>query len=209
MSSYRYVIFPRGRQPSADEVRRLQEFAGALANQFAWGVCRDDGRLAVAFDARAFDHVTASDAGFAALVQQWERHGAELAEHLKFVKDAAALQPTRSAAGFGAASEQAAIARRNPFSPAAVALAKRAAAQDAVARSVLGVQRTLERYAAIVRFGALLPYLLMLATMAVMAGVGYYVHRQLTATRYEPRQQTIERTIAEPVEAAPTEEPEP
>jgi hypothetical protein len=217
MSSYRYVIFPRGRQPSADEVRRLQEFAGALANQFAWGVCRDDDRLAVAFDARAFDHVAASDAGFEALVRLWETHGAELAEHLKFVKDAAALKPTRSAAlpmptgsaapkptgstaVAGASPEQSVVARRKDPSPDAIAAAKLASAQESVARSLLGVQRTLERYAALERLGTVLPYLLMAAAILLTAGVGVYVHRQLSATEHESRQETIERTLAEPVE---------
>ena len=57
MSSYHYVVFPRGKQPTADEVREFQKFAGALANQFAWGTCRDDGRLALAVDRQSCDHV--------------------------------------------------------------------------------------------------------------------------------------------------------
>jgi hypothetical protein len=209
MSSYRYVIFPRGRQPSADEVRRLQEFAGALANQFAWGVCRDDDRLAVAFDARAFDHVAASDAGFEALVHLWESHGAELVEHLKFVKDAAALKPSRAASAGRPGADHDVIARRGHAKVDELVAAKRAVAQESVARSLLGVQHTLDRYATLERFGAVFPYLLMLAAIVVTAGVGYYIHGQLTTTRHEPRQQTIERTISEPVEARSAEEAEP
>jgi hypothetical protein len=194
MSSYRYVIFPRGRQPSADEVRRLQEFAGALANQFAWGVGRDDGRLAVAFEARAFEHVAASDAGFEALVHQWENRGAELAEHLKFVKDATALKPTRAVIN----ADEIVVGRGRHSSPDAVAAAKRASAQDAVARSLLDVQRTLERYAALERWGAVLPYLLMAAAILLTAGAGAYVHRQLSGAERESRHETIERLATNP-----------
>jgi hypothetical protein len=214
MSAYRYLIFPRGRQPAEVEVRRLQEFAGALANQFAWGVCRDDGRLAVAFDARAFDHVASQDAGFEALVMLWREHGAELVEHLKFVKDATALKPTPSgpvgrraesrsqtqipAAGSGASATPGAVAPRRHAAPDQVAAAKRAAADESAGRSLLRVQPTLERYAALERLGAVFPYILMLAAIAATAGVGYYVHGRLSTSSPPRRQEAIEHIATEP-----------
>src|SRR5688572_4048421 len=94
MSAYRYVVFPRGKQPTDVEVREFQKFAGALANQFAFGTCRDDGRLAVAVDRLAFDHVSKIDAGFEAVIRRWEARGCEVVDHLAFVKDAKALRPT-------------------------------------------------------------------------------------------------------------------
>jgi hypothetical protein len=93
MSAYRYVVFPRGKQPTDVEVRELQKFAGALANQFAYGTCREDGRLAIAVDRAAFDHVLKIDAGFEALVRAWTARGCEVVDHLAFVKNAAALKP--------------------------------------------------------------------------------------------------------------------
>ena len=48
MSSYKYVVFPRGRQPSAAELAQLQSVAAALGGRYAWGTCRDEPRLAVA-----------------------------------------------------------------------------------------------------------------------------------------------------------------
>jgi hypothetical protein len=212
MSSYRYVIFPRGRQPSVDEVNRLQQFAGALANKFAYGVCRDEPRLAIAFDARAFDHVKASDAGFEALIDAWQAHGAELADRLRFIKDASALKPVRtapaSAPAARAVADQLAAQGTTPAAPRsddARLAAKRLFAREAVAHSWLGVSRTLERYAAVQRFAEWFPYLLILMAIAATAGAGFYLSGKLTSASYQPRQQTIEQTINEPVDGAPTQ----
>lgn len=214
MSSYRYVIFPRGRQPSVAEVERLQQFAGALANHFAYGVCRDEPRLAIAFDARAFDHVMASDAGFDALIQTWTSHGAELADHLGFVKDASALKPVRSVPTAVSTRRTAASSSAGGDAPAALGsadarlAAKRSIAREAVGRSWLGVSQTLERYAAVQRFAAVFPYLLILLAIVATAGVGLYIRGKLTSSRYEPRQQTINRTLDEPIDTAEESDPE-
>src|SRR5688572_19651616 len=99
MSAYQYIVFPRGKQPAAAEVAQLQTFATALGGRFAWGTCRDEPRLAVAFEAPTFDHVLASDPGFEQLIHKWESHGCERLDHLGFVKDAAALKPTSEPRG--------------------------------------------------------------------------------------------------------------
>lgn len=218
MTSYRYVVFPRGRQPSVAEVQRLEQFAGALANQLAWGVCRDEPRLALAVDARAFDHVKSSDAGFEALIETWRSHGAELADHLQFVKDKAALKPVRATSAMPLARQPRADANNASRHEAASVTfrsedarlaAKRTVAHEAIARSWLGVSQTLERYEALQRFAAVFPYVMILAAIAATAGVGLYIRGKLTAGGYEPRQQTIERAIAEPADASSGEEPEP
>jgi hypothetical protein len=216
MTSYRYVVFPRGRQPSVNEVARLEQFAGALANQLAWGVCRDEPRLALAVDARAFDHVKSSDAGFEALIETWRSHGAELADHLQFVKDKSALKPVRTApATLGSRQPRADTAAGHEAAPVAIRsedtrlAAKRMVAHEAIARSWLGVSHTLERYEAVQRFAAVFPYVMILAAIAATAGVGLYLRGKLTSAGYEPRQQTIERAIAEPAEASSVEEIQP
>src|SRR6187455_1722129 len=99
MSAYRYVVFPRGRQPSVAEVHELKSFASLLAGRFAWGSCRDDGRLALACEREAFDHGRTIDPGFDALIHRWEARGCEVLEHLGFVKDASALRPATPSPG--------------------------------------------------------------------------------------------------------------
>ncbi|MCC6494619.1 MAG: hypothetical protein IT424_16530 [Pirellulales bacterium] len=195
MSAYRYVVFPQYRQPTVDEARQLKELAPALANQFAWGTCRRDGRLAVAFDAGAFDHLRAIDLEFAALLRRWESRGCELVDHLAFVKDAEALRPV--AAGQPAAHandgrESAARARREQS-----LAAKHLAAKEVAGRSLLAVERTLERYRALERLGPTLLYLMMGAAAAATILAGLYVRGRLQASIEGGRQQAIERVIGE------------
>ena len=68
-------------------------------------------------------------------------------------------------------------------------------AHEAVARSLLGVDRTLQRYAAVERFAALFPYLLMAAAIAATATIGLYIRGKLASSGREPRQQAIERAL--------------
>lgn len=194
MSSYHYVVFPRGKQPTVDEVRQLQQFAGALANQFAWGACRDDGRLALAVDRRACDHVQEIEPGFAALIRRWEAHGCELLPHLAFVKDSAALKPIPSFAWLADAAGGAVRSRRAE-SPLA---AKELAAKEAIGRSMLAVQQSLDRYAVIQRIAAALPYALMALAAVLTIGAGWYIRDRLLHSGRERRQETIERALSDP-----------
>ena len=95
MTAYRYVVFPPGRQPSADEAAELQNYARLLENHVAYGTNKHDGGLAIAFEAELFDRALAKDAGFEALIRRWEVRGCQLVEHLGFVKDYAALKPIK------------------------------------------------------------------------------------------------------------------
>lgn len=206
MTAYRYMVFPRGKQPTVDEARQLQQFAGALANQFAWGAVRHDGRLAIAFDARAFEHVKASDAGFEALLARWTARGCETVDHLGFVKDAAALRPMATA-------PQGTLPQRAPrtaadesdqstVEPPSVSAHKRDAAkklltQESMAQSLLGVQRTLDRYNAWQRFATAAPYLMMAIAAAMTLAFGFYIRDCLVNSGRERRQETIERMLDE------------
>jgi hypothetical protein len=191
MSAYRYVLFPRGKQPTADEVRELQNFAGALANQFAWGTCRDDGRLALAVDRQSCDHVQQIDSGFAALIRRWESHGCELLPHLAFVKDNAALKPTPSFAWLAQDGRGTVQSRRTESQLAG----KELAAKEAVGRSLLAVQQSIERYAVIQRVAAAIPYGLIALAAITTIGVGFYVRERLLNSGRERRQETIERML--------------
>jgi hypothetical protein len=191
MSAYRYVLFPRGKQPTADEVRELQNFAGALANQLAWGTCRDDGRLALAVDRQSCDHVQQIDSGFAALIRRWESHGCELLPHLAFIKDAAALKPTPSFAWLAQDGRGTVQSRRTESQLAG----KELAAKEAVGRSLLAVQQSIERYAVIQRVAAAIPYGLIALAAITTIGVGFYVRERLLNSGRERRQETIERML--------------
>lgn len=212
MSSYRYVVFPAGRQPTADEVHQLQQFAGLLANHFAWGVARQDGRLALACEGVTFDHARQIDAGFDALVSRWEARGCELLDHLGFVKDATALRPTSTASpsprATKAAKSNVAGGERAPHDRVSAreptrkhfATARTMLTQEAIASSLLSVERTLERYDAVQRLAAAFPYVLMAVAAAATLGVGWMIRGALLESPRERRQETIERMVEGPME---------
>jgi hypothetical protein len=212
MSSYRYVVFPAGRQPTADEVHQLQQFAGLLANHFAWGVARQDGRLALACELATFDHARQIDAGFDALVRKWEVRGCELVDHLGFVKDATALRPMRTgtpASSPAGASKSSRAEGDRPSTGGAsskdpsrehFATARTTRAQEAIASSLLGVERTLARYDAVQRLAAAFPYALMAVAAAATLGVGWLIRGALLDSPRERRQETIERMVEGPME---------
>jgi len=203
MSSYRYVVFPRGRQPTADEVGRLQQFAGALANHFAWGTCRDDGRLAVAFDQAGFDHLMSIDAGFESLMRKWELRGCELLDHLGFVKDPTALRPISTNPRQAHSGRVSASTLANAEQLAE----KQSVAQEAVARSLLSVEQTLERYAGLERIAAMLPYLLIGAAAIVLFITGLYIRERMQDSERESRHETIERVVDDPLHESLTGRP--
>jgi len=206
MSAYRYVLFPGGKQPTADEVRELQNFAGALANQFAWGTRRDDGRLALAVDRPSCDHVQQIDPGFAALIRRWESHGCELLPHLAFVKDGAALKPTPSFAWLAKDGRGTVQSRRAESALAA----KEHAAKEAIGRSMLAVQQTIDQYALLQRLAAAVPYALVAVAAITTIGMGLYIRERLINSGRERRQETINRMLEDPLsssEPAPPSEP--
>ena len=207
MSSYHYVVFLSGKQPRAGEVREFQKFAGALANQFAWGTCRDDGRLALAVDRQSCDHVQQIDPGFAAVIRRWESHGCELLPHLAFIKDAAALKPTPSFAWLVQDGRGTVQSRRAESQLAA----KEHAAKEAIGRSMLAVQQTVDRYALVQRIAASLPYALVAIAAVATIGMGLYIRERLLNSGRETRQATIERALEAslplPTDPAPPIEP--
>jgi hypothetical protein len=191
MSAYRYILFPRGRQPTKEEVDELKRHGHVLANRVAYGTRRDDGSLAIAFEATVFDYALATERGFEALVRAWQHHGCELLDHLAFVKDATALRPTTSNMA------------RLEYAPAhddldqRQASAKLAAAKEATARSRLRVEQTLDRIAMLQRLGTAIPYVLIgLGALGTIVA-GLYVGSRLTNPGRERRQETIQRVLEE------------
>lgn len=209
MSAYRYVVFPRGVQPTAAEVRQLDEFAGLLANHYAWGVVRDDGRLALAAEQAAFDHARHVDAEFDALIHAWERHGCEVLDRLKFVKNADALRPvaariSRPTPAARTMPEKASSSTAAPIGDPLHAEARLAARQllahEAVAQSLLGRDRTLARYAAFARFASAVPYALIALAVAGTIVAGLYIRHRVAESGRESRQRAIERLVESPAD---------
>jgi hypothetical protein len=195
MSAYRYVVFPHGKQPTVDEVRQLQGFAGALANHFAWGTRRHDDRLAIAFEDRGYEHLLRIDAGFESLIRKWEARGCELVDHLAFAKDPTALRPTSTLSWQAHDGRGSVQTLRNQEQLAAQELV----AKEAIARSLLGVERTLEHYAVVQRIAAAFPYALILAGTIVVVGAGLYIRDRMLDSDRERRHDTITRVVDDPL----------
>jgi hypothetical protein len=201
VSQYRYIAFPRGRQPSKEEVQELRRHDHVLAGRVAYGTKREDGRLAIAFDATMYDYALATERGFEALVRAWQSHGCEVLDHLAFVKDASALRPTTtnlprispSAAGSGASQDK-------------LLTAKELAAKEAIGRSRLALDTTLGRFEAVGRFAAAVPYVLMALAAAGTLIAGAYIGTQLTNSGRERRQETIQRAADEALKNPQREE---
>jgi hypothetical protein len=193
MTAYRYVVFPPGRQPTADEAAELLNYARLLENHIAYGTDKHDGGLAIAFEAELFDRALASNAGFESLIRKWEVRGCRLVDHLGFVKDAAALKPIkpvpRHLVHHGAADR--------PSPPEALLSAKELAAKEAHGRARLDLEQALQRVAALQRFAAWGPYMLMgLAAVGTIVA-GFYISGRLLDADRERRQETIERLSAD------------
>jgi hypothetical protein len=196
MAEYRYVLFARGKQPTADEVSELKSLASLFDNKLAWGVSRDDGRLALACPGVEFDKARDSHADFDALVHKWERRGCEIVSHLGFVKDSSALRPMTTSGGLVHDGRASTITVRNE-QQGSDHLAR---AREAVGRSLLGVEQTLQRYAALQRFASAIPYLLILLGAVVTIGTGFYVRNRMMNSGRERRQDTIERVVDAPLD---------
>jgi hypothetical protein len=203
MSSYRYVLFPCGKQPAPDELRDLQSFAAALAGRFAWGKARDDGRLALAFDRETLEHAASIDPGLDKLLGRWQSHGCELLDHLGFVKDPAALRTTKIAE---CPPNRALKPPSTPTTPDhhapphALLTGKEFAAKESLGRARLSVEQSLQRFAAVERAAAALPYALMAAAAIATLAVGFHLRARLLDADREARKETIERLATESVQ---------
>jgi hypothetical protein len=141
VSQYRYIVFPRGRQPTKEEITELNRHRHVLAGRIAYGTRRDDGSLAIAFEATVYDFALATERGFEALLRAWQAHGCEVQEHLAFVKDAGALRPTSTnMPRLDRPVEQDRAAHQTPMT------VKELAAKEAVGRSRLALEKTLGRF---------------------------------------------------------------
>ncbi|MBX3427519.1 MAG: hypothetical protein KF688_17705 [Pirellulales bacterium] len=218
MSAYRFVVFPRGMQPTTDDVAALADVAPALGHHIAWGVDRARGGVAVAFEAEPFERTLAGIIEFQALLHRWQARGCVVLEKSEFVKDSAALRPiaasTYSRGIHPLAAGAVAEAESHGRSPALdrLLVAKQNLAHDAVARAKLQFDRTVQRYESLSRFATAAPYLAMGFGALLILAAGWYVSVRILDSPRERRQQTIERLADDPLreplaETPPAEQP--
>ncbi len=204
MSDYRYLLFPRGNQPATGEVAELQNYAGPLLVRFAVGTERKTNSLAIAFEAEAFERALQAHAGFRALIHQWERRGATVLEHLSFVKDSQALRPVPANQNFPGIGTQFALSGSKKSASVTaqdkLIAAKELAAREALGRSLLGVQQTIQRHRSLESIAAWAPYLLIAAGSLLTIAAGTYTYQRLQDSRDERRKETIERVTNNPMQ---------
>lgn len=190
MGAYRYLLFPKHQQPTADEATELQSYASLLKGRWAIGHERKTEALAILFDQEIFEQAMANE-GFEMLIRKWQVHGCELTEKLKFVKDSAALKPTHPHVG------------ERHLSQERILRGKKYLAEEAIAKSLLSVQQTLERMTWLERVGRAMPYVLMALATIILLATGWYVHHRLSNVDRERRTETIERMSDNPTGAQP------
>ena len=195
MSEYRYVVFPYGKQPTLAEVSELRNYANLLAGQYAVGTCCKTRGLVIAFEAGAYEFGMLTNRGFESLLEKWQVRGAEITDHLSFVKDANALKPIQS--GIWEITVSDVLEGSTPIGQ--TVRAKRLAAKEAVGRSMLNVQRTIQRYTIFKRLSKFLPYALVALAAIVIIIVGVTARNTLKETGAERRRDTTVRVLNDPM----------
>lgn len=184
MGAYRYLLFPKHQQPTADEAAELHSYIPLLKGKWAIGHERKTEALAILFDQEIFEQAMANE-GFEMLIRRWQAHGCQLTEKLKFVKDASALKPTHPHVG------------ERHMSQERILRGKKYLAEDAIAKSLLNVERTLERMNWLERVGRAVPVAMIAIGTIFLLATGWYVHHRLSTTDRERRTDTIERMASQ------------
>ncbi len=212
MTPYRYVVFPPNRQPSEDEVAKLQAYAGLLDNRIAYGLNKRDGALAMAFDGTKFDEVIALEPGFEKLIRAWRGIGCRVEDHLAFIKDRHALRPegvqpkkkpkpTQPRPRSPASQPAADLSPPDHFLPTQPSLAdKHAAAREAIGLSGLSLDSALRQHDTVRNVGALVPYAIVAAGAIGLIATGFYVGHRMQNSGGESRKATTLRVLADPME---------
>ena len=184
MGAYRYIVFPKHQQPSVGEAVEFESYSPLLKGRWSIGRARKTAALAMLFDAEVFEQAMTNE-GFELLIRRWQTRGCELVDKLKFVKDSSAFKPTPTQI------------RERQLSPDKILAAKKYLADEAVARSLLGVKRTLERITWLERVGKAVPYaIIALGTLGLLV-TGFYIHSRLENTARERRADAIERLASD------------
>ncbi|TWU29862.1 hypothetical protein [Bythopirellula polymerisocia] len=197
MSEYRYLLFPRGNQPTTAEVGELQNYSGTLLGRFAYGSDRKTNSLAIAFQADAFDQALQTHKGFKALIHKWELRGATVVEHLGFVKDPQALRPVPTNQWHPNTQPSTLHSQPTAHVTAQEKLiaAKEQLAHEALGRALISVHQTKQHHQYLERFATWAPYLLIAGGSLLTIIFGAYTYQRLQDTKGESRKEIIDRVV--------------
>lgn len=184
---YRYVVFAPCKQPTVEEMDQLKQWASVTKQRYAVGINSNDGGLAMAFEARAFDSSCSTDGDLAVLVRHWRVRGCEIRERLLFIKNPTALQPIP-----GSKLHESVELRIEPLLKR-----KQQAASEALGRAGLKFQQTLQHHAWLARVASVVPYALMGLGGFLTIIAGIYFGQRLLDSPAERRQQTIKRVAGD------------
>lgn len=197
MSAYRYVVFPVGFTPTADEMAALRRHAEHLNNHIALGHRRDGG-LAIAFESEPFDRLRGIEPAFEDLLTHWRARGGEITEKLPFVKDSKPWKAIDKAPKAAAPSQTA--SRPVPLdSPPRDVREARVDAREAVGRTRLGVAQIAAQAEQLERAAGWMPYALWGLGAVLMLSAGAYLGMLLTNSETETRADTVERVADDPI----------
>lgn len=193
MSAYRYVVFPVGFTPTADEMAALRRHAEHLNKHIALGHRRDGG-LAIAFEAEPFDRLRGIEPAFEDLLTHWRARGGEITEKLPFVKDSKPWKAIDKAPKAAAASLPMQL-----DSPPRDGREARVDAREAVGRTRLGVAQITAQAEQFERAAGWMPYALWGLGAVLMLSAGAYLGMRLTNSESETRADTVERVADDPI----------
>jgi hypothetical protein len=197
MSAYRYIVFPVGFTPNADEMAALRRYAEHLNNHIALGHRRDGG-LAIAFEAEPFDRLRGLEPAFEDLLTRWRARGGEIAEKLSFVKDSKVWKALDKAPKSTATSP---VANRSLPSdgPPRESRDARVDGREAEGRSRLAVSQITAQSEQLERAAGWMPYALWGLGALLIMGAGVYLGSRLTSSESETRAATVERVADDPI----------
>ncbi len=202
MSAYRYIVFPIGHTPSADEVAALRRYAEHFNNHIALGYRRDGG-LAIAFEAEPFDRLRGLEPAFEDLLTHWRARGGEVVEKLPFVKDAKAWKAIDKAPKPAAATTRSAAKPASRPLPLDGPPRDRREAQidgrEAEGRSRLAAAQIAAQAEQFERAAGWMPYALWGLGAVLVIGAGSYLAVRLTDSDNETRAETVERVATDPI----------
>lgn len=197
MSAYRYVVFPVGFTPTADEMVALRRHAEHLNHHIALGHRRDGG-LAIAFEAEPFDRLRGIEPAFEDLLTHWRARGGEITEKLPFVKDSKPWKAIDKAPKAAAASQP--PLRPVPLDgPPRDLREARVDGREAVGRTRLGVAQITAQAEQLERAAGWMPYALWGLGAALIISAGAYLGIRLTTSESETRANIIERVADDPI----------
>lgn len=197
MSAYRYVVFPHGAKPSAEEMAALRRYADHLNNHIALGIHRRDAGLALAFEAEPFDRLRGFEPAFDDLLTHWQARGGEVVDKLPFVKDS---KPWKSVEKPPKAPPPPPTQHHVPADRPHRELSEaRTDARELEGRSRLAAARIAAQAERLERAAGWLPYAFWGLGAALVLVAGGYIGSRLLGSESETRADAVQRIADDPI----------